>query len=1117
MELYNRRGINIDYEVVVKYSGDILRLENELNVNIEILSPIYAIISSNDPDIFNELLKYKEIEYIEKPFILETQDTQSFSSTGITNFKNRSGLTGEGTIIGLIDSGIDYTLPIFKDINGNSKILYYWDQSIIGTPPEGFKEGTLYTNEDINKAINGEIFIPVSATSSHGTHVAGIAAGIATDAKLIVIRVGNIATDYYSRSTEFMRAIKFILDKSLELNMPVSINISYGSNEGSHRGLSLFEQYIDDMCLYWKNNIMVAAGNNRDKGGHKHIKLEDRIEEVELTIGSNETIININIWPSFVDDFNVYLVNPSNQRTQPISLTSGEVRNSIGTTRIKGYFYPIAPYSLQRRITFQLTTSSQITPGIWKIVFTPINIVDGNINIYLPTSEGLSKDTRFLTPTTELTVTVPGTASRVLTVGSYNSRTDTASVFSGEGDIEFCVSKPDILAPGEDIISYLPGGSQGALSGTSMATPHVTGVCSLFHQWGIINNNDPFLYSAKLKALLLKSARRKSNIVYPNNLRGFGFLNLSTLELNQLADMNKSFDFEYRKIRTRQYMRKIATPNVQMTRQGNIRQGVNILYEPGFEEELRELLPNVDFYRLSDNYGIVYLSNYSVATIKSILSLPSVLRIDSLTRIALLGTVTPGTEGGVNANEEIGVNFFKNNPNIFLSGRGTVIAIISSGIDYLHPDFINADGTSKILYLWDQTKEGNPPEGYYIGTEYTREQINEAISNNDSSLSIDEEGHGTILSGICAGLGNVNREYAGVVEDAQLIVVKLAKIDGYYNNAMSNVASQYSYEKAAQLNMPLVINYANGTTSQAGVSTRSATIEQSYFSRGVCTVCAAGDEGNTETHTSGRILASGDVNEIEIEVTSMEEQLEIQIWIEKPDTAIATIVSPSGEESKSVDVLDLNTISGLFDFENTEYFITYIYPTTFSGQQQTIINMTNVKSGIWKIRLTGDYISNGNYDAYLPNRVFLNSGTRFRNPDPSSTIVYPATFSDNITVGAYDSINRGLWQGSSRGPTISGQLKPDLVAPGVNIIGPYPGGGYGTITGTAPSAAYTSGCVSMFMQYVLLDKNYRSKAFVQNIRTIFRVGSIRLEDIIYPNNNTGFGILNIRNTMEVFR
>lgn len=132
-----------------------MRLESELNVDVEILNDNFAIITSTDPTLFDELLNYTEIEYIERPFILETQDEQSFSTSGIISFKNRTGLTGRGTLIGIIDSGIDYTLPIFKNSNGNSKILYYWDQSIGNNPPSGFKEGTLYTNQDINQALNG--------------------------------------------------------------------------------------------------------------------------------------------------------------------------------------------------------------------------------------------------------------------------------------------------------------------------------------------------------------------------------------------------------------------------------------------------------------------------------------------------------------------------------------------------------------------------------------------------------------------------------------------------------------------------------------------------------------------------------------------------------------------------------------------------------------------------------------------------------------------------------------------------------------------------------------------------------------------------------------------------
>ena len=526
--------INIEYEIIVKYNGDILKLEDELNVSIEILNDNFAIITSTDPSLFEGLLDYKEIEYIERPFILETQDDQSFSRSGITAFKNRTNLTGKGTLIGLIDSGIDYTLPIFRDALGNSKILYYWDQALGNSPPEGFTQGTLYTNSDINEAINGNKYIPISITAMHGTHVASICAQIATNAQFIVVRVGNRQTDVYSRSTEFMRAIKFVLDRALDEDKPIAINISYGTNEGSHRGESLFEQYIDDMCLYWKNNIVVAAGNNGNKGGHKRIDLNiENQNTVEFVVGESETVLNINIWPNFADIFSITIVDPSNNSSQSISVENSEVSNNIRGTLITGVFYEIMPYSIQRRITIRLSSNNQITPGIWKIEFTKIEIVDGRVDLYLPTSEGLSPDTRFLSPSAILTVTVPGTTSRVITVGSYNARTDVVSSFSGRGDTSMGILKPDILAPGENILGYLSGGTIGALTGTSMATPHVTGCCALLMEWGIVQKNDVYLYSQKLKALLLQNARRSTNGVYPSDSNGYGFLDMSDIYFNR--------------------------------------------------------------------------------------------------------------------------------------------------------------------------------------------------------------------------------------------------------------------------------------------------------------------------------------------------------------------------------------------------------------------------------------------------------------------------------------------------------------------------------------------------------------------------------------------------------
>ena len=212
-------------------------------------------------------------------------------------------------------------------------------------------------------------------------------------------------------------------------------------------------------------------------------------------------------------------------------------------TTIEGYFYPIAPYSTTRRVSIQLRSDFQIDPGIWKLVFEPVNIVVGNVDIFLPTSEGLSVNTRFLTPSKILTTTVPGTASRVITVGSYNSRTDQVSVFSGEGDVESGIIKPDMLAPGEGISSYLPGGTLGALSGTSMATPHVTGVCSLLMQWGISDGNDLFMYSQRLKSILIEQARRDSNTRYPNNASGYGKLDLSGLYITNTVFQSESEEY----------------------------------------------------------------------------------------------------------------------------------------------------------------------------------------------------------------------------------------------------------------------------------------------------------------------------------------------------------------------------------------------------------------------------------------------------------------------------------------------------------------------------------------------------------------------------------------------
>ncbi|WP_343101067.1 S8 family peptidase [Romboutsia sp. MSSM.1001216sp_RTP31141st1_G3_RTP31141_220114] len=548
----------------------------------------------------------------------------------------------------------------------------------------------------------------------------------------------------------------------------------------------------------------------------------------------------------------------------------------------------------------------------------------------------------------------------------------------------------------------------------------------------------------------------------------------------------------------------------------------NVIYGEGFEDDLKKFGDKFKFEKISENFGILFAENNElngisdISDISDVIDIKSLYRLEPSIRLASLININLGTFNGVVANEDIGANFIKDNPNISISGKGVIIGIADSGIDYLHPDFIYPDKTSKILYLWDQTKEGKAPNGFYIGTEYNREDINKAILEEDASLSVDEEGTGTMISGICTGLGNINPKYKGVAEESDLIIVKLKKIENDYNNGYLIAAMEYMYQKARQERKPLVNNVSLGNNSLVGMSSRLST-DKLFFEHGLCQVIAVGNEGNTQTHASGKIEFNGETQDVEIDVEEDEEILNIELWVNRPDKIDLYIISPSGDESKVAFVSDYNIISGLFNLENTRYTISFSYPFSYSGQQRTVINLTDVKRGIWKIRLIGAYITNGIYNMYLENRKFIKPGTKFSKSDPSSTINYPSTLDDVISVGAYDTINNSLWAPSSRGPTIESLLKPDIVAPGVNIIGPYINKTYATGTGTGIASAYTSGAVALFLQYIQVNGNYENKAFVQKIRTYLTAGARRNQDVVYPNYSYGYGELDIRGLFEQLR
>lgn len=276
-----KAGYNVDtnlWEVIVKYNGDLEVIKNDMDIEIEILSANYAIITLKREDI-PLLTLYREIEYVEQPRNLYIMLDTAINNTCSRQIRDEPyNLTGKGTLVAIIDSGINYTHRDFRNEDGTTRIMYIWDQTLDGNPPKGFSSGTLYNREDINRALESNdpfSIVPQNDTIGHGTAVAGIACGngissngrytgIASESDIIVVKLGKRGRESFARNTEIMRAIKFILDTAIELNMPVAINLSFGTNDGSHSGNSLFETYINDMSNIWKTSIIVPTGNEDD-------------------------------------------------------------------------------------------------------------------------------------------------------------------------------------------------------------------------------------------------------------------------------------------------------------------------------------------------------------------------------------------------------------------------------------------------------------------------------------------------------------------------------------------------------------------------------------------------------------------------------------------------------------------------------------------------------------------------------------------------------------------------------------------------------------------------------------------------------------------------------------
>lgn len=565
------------WELIIKYNGSLEGLA-AMGIRAEPLLAGYAIVTVPQQQI-PQLIALPEIEYVEMPKSLQNGLYEAKRESCILPLSQETaagrpaaaaGLTGEGVLLAVVDSGIDYQMPDFCNPDGSTRIAWLWDQTLNAadlnrrfqtagsasegggkeaySPPEGFGIGVEFSREQIDRALlaggRQEAFalIPSLDRSGHGTSVAAIAGGsnsdpllkgVAYGAEFLIVKLANLQNGFPG-TTELMRGVTWALRKAQAMGRPLAVNLSFGNTYGPHDGSSLLTRFLDNAAECWRTVICAGSGNEGASSGHASGRLREGAgQTVELTVTEYERTLSIQLWKNYADVFSIALKTPSGTQIPVLFGQRQRQRALTEETEILIYAGEPSPYSVWQEVFFDLLPRRNfIEPGIWTIRLEPVKVVSGEYQLYLPGQETRNAGTRFLKPNAALTLTVPSTAGKVLTVGASRRGNDAYADFSGrgapqraEGENVLADTKPDLVAPGAEILVPASGGGTLQVTGTSFATPLVTGTAALLMEWGIVRGNDIYLYGEKMKAYLRKGARPLSGeTARPNERTGYGAL-----------------------------------------------------------------------------------------------------------------------------------------------------------------------------------------------------------------------------------------------------------------------------------------------------------------------------------------------------------------------------------------------------------------------------------------------------------------------------------------------------------------------------------------------------------------------------------------------------------------
>lgn len=485
--------------------------------------------------------------------------------------------------------------------------------------------------------------------------------------------------------------------------------------------------------------------------------------------------------------------------------------------------------------------------------------------------------------------------------------------------------------------------------------------------------------------------------------------------------------------------------------------------------------------------------------------------------------------------EASGIFRIRNVPNFDLRGQGVLIGILDTGIDYTNPIFQYADQTTKIVSIWDQTIfSDNYPENYSFGTEYTREEINEALRSEHPREMVpttDEIGHGTMLAGIAAGNDIPNSGFYGVAPDAELVVVKLKQAKNYlrdffivprdvpcYQENDILFAINYLSIVANRLNRPIAICVALGTSQgpHDGKGTLSSALSMKADNIGVGVVVAGGNEGSARRHYSGKVDPVVGYDLVELQVGANDPGFFLEFWGASPDIYSIDIQTPSGEYiPKMVPVLDEHRFLN-FIFEPTTINIDFQISESQSGEQLILMRFRKPSQGVWRFKVYYNGDMEGAFNMWLPMEGFISNNTFFIRSDPYVTLLSLANARTPISVTAYNTRDESLYASASRGFTLAGMIKPEIAAPGVNVTAPGKNNTFIEVTATSAAAAHTTGVAAMMLEWGIVKGN-QTYLSTTDMKVFMIRGARRSTNMRYPNRDWGYGILDVYNIFDSLR